>query len=844
LSELRKKTNRLNETKDVSLDHKIDTTDSHGKLSGKELFKTISTRVQEGNQELEVARKNSELFHKIKEKVREPSASLKIKNMGKTDEAERKENSDIKELSEEKEPATEETTERIDIVSIIKNDKINDLPREPTNNIRNRNNNSEDSKFRETLFHHDLISILKKYGKKANFGLKFTEDFKNYVYFNEDLEYKNTMKLLDIIKTIEDKQIMKRYIIDKLKASRLSATKISEMSEIEGISLTPPRVLKIAKEYNLQERESVIYSEFASLNKENALDYFRPAMEDTMKKINEKRKENGLPPYPSSRPPTTREMRSEGYRNLLYAMRREGINYQDIKRGLKYDLIKGKYDHLNKENAAEIGKSKVEDVLRRVNKKREEKGLPPKESPSITDMMLNGEKSFILKLFRERISYNEYVLERNGYQINIDHNKYKNLNEESAKDFLNQIIIDTKNKIWEFEGTNLNEKETPTLEQFDRYDHLKEIYALYARKINPTEIIKELGYIPNDKDIKIDIGKDMHLCVEGLCLEHTRGLNCASFRQVRIKPKTDKSTPDFVIIRDNIFKEQIEKRQNIIKISSIIEEICVDFFSGDSIEKILEKCLRSYQDYNKLLILVPIRTSIGRSLDVPNNPEIFYRENIKIMNPFDFSEFIGFREERLKKFKEIVDLTNSALSNFQSRDILKKMALENKILISSKLSYSNPEFLEYLKKNNKLYLLESSIPKNKQIPIDLFIDGKTPVRKLNKIDSYINELTDTLELSLITKKVAIQLVKKASKNDFIIGRKKIEGIAASALYLSTKFSGDNISILDLCYESGISRDTLFRNLKFFSNLLSDDKKEIILEAIKFLEAIKSYSYNL
>ncbi len=769
----------------------------------------------------EEAEKTEKFFNAISE--------TKISTIGRQEETE---NRSQRELSQEKETTTEEETEKIKIVPIGKNDRTNNLPNESMNNLRNRDNNSENSRVQETLFHHDLISILKKYGKKANHGLKFTEDFKNFVYFNKDLEYKNIVKLLDIIKTIEDKQIIKKHVIDKLMTSRFSATKISEMSEIEGISLHPSRVLKIMKEYNLQERESVTYSEFASLNKENALDYFKPAMENTMKKINEKRKKNGLPPHPSSKPPTTKEMISEGYRNLLYAMRRVGINYQDIKRGLKYDLIKGNYDHLTKENAAEIGKSKIDDVLKKMNKKRKEKGLPPKQSPSITDMMLYGEKSFILKLFREKISYNEYVLEKNGYQINIDHNKYKNLNKESAKDFLNLIILDTKNKIWEFEGINLDEKETPTLEQFERYDHLKEIYALYARKINPTEIIKELGYIPNDKDIKIDIGKDMHWCVEGLCLEHTRDLNCASFRQIRIKSKMDNSTPDFVIIRDNVFKEQIEKRQNIIKIPPIIEEICVDFFSGDSIEKILEKCLRGYQDYNKLLILVPIRASIGRVLDVPNNPDIFYRENIKIMNPFDFSEFIGFGDEKFKKFKEIVDLTNSALSDFHSRDTLKKMALESKSLICSKLPYSNPEFLEYLKKNNKLYLLESSIPKNKQTPIDLFIDGKTPIKKFNKIDSYINELTDILELSLITKKVAIQLVKKASKNDFIIGRKKIEGIAASALYLSTKFSGDNISILDLCSESGVSRDTLFRNLRFFSNLLSDDKKKLILKAIK------------
>jgi len=46
LSVLRKKTNRLNEKKDISQDNKVDTTELP------KLFKAISTSVQEGNQKI------------------------------------------------------------------------------------------------------------------------------------------------------------------------------------------------------------------------------------------------------------------------------------------------------------------------------------------------------------------------------------------------------------------------------------------------------------------------------------------------------------------------------------------------------------------------------------------------------------------------------------------------------------------------------------------------------------------------------------------------------------------------------------------------------------------------
>ncbi len=490
-----------------------------------------------------------------------------------------------------------------------------------------------------------------------------------------------------------------------------------------------------------------------------------------------------------------------------------------------------KYRDLNKNTAPDIFKKIIEDVVNKINKKRKIHNQAPlgiKEAPTLDQITQCGYGSLLTIAYTKGITLNN-MFRKLGYENLYDHKKYKDLNSQSAPDFLEPVIKDVKNKLFNLEGIKLGKRQVPTLEQFIKYGHTSILSAFNKRGIRISEVEEKLGYFPNNFDITIEAGKNTHWSVERICIEHTRNLECNTFIESKTSLRDNTKAPDLTIMRNEVFKGAIESKQNVIKkIKEEIKEINVDFYIGYSMKKAIRKCQRGYQGKEKMLILVPLGASKRLHQEIPRDVKIFFREHIKILNHKEFADFMGFEGKLLDEFNHVVELANSALYNSHSRMELAELASASKILLKEKYCFGNREFIKYIKDNKMADLLYSDLQtKKKQITLDSFSYKNFPIKRIDKIKKYIDKFVDDFSLSPIVKKIAIKLVENAMNNRFSIGKKNLKGIATGAIYLCTKYFNEPINVMKIGNKINASKITIYRRAKdLLTQLEHKQRKEL------------------
>ncbi len=490
-----------------------------------------------------------------------------------------------------------------------------------------------------------------------------------------------------------------------------------------------------------------------------------------------------------------------------------------------------KYRDLNKNTAPDIFKQIIEDVVNKINKKRKIHNQAPlgiKEAPTLDQITQCGYGSLLTIAYTKGITLNN-MFRKLGYENLYDHKKYKDLNSQSAPDFLEPVIKDVKNKLFNLEGIKLGKRQVPTLEQFIKYGHTSILSAFNKRGIRISEVEEKLGYFPNNFDITIEAGKNTHWSVERICIEHTRNLECNTFIESKTSLRDNTKAPDLTIMRNEVFKGAIESKQNVIKkIKEEIKEINVDFYIGYSMKKAIRKCQRGYQGKEKMLILVPLGASKRLHQEIPRDVKIFFREHIKILNHKEFADFMGFEGKLLDEFNHVVELANSALYNSHSRMELAELASASKILLKEKYCFGNREFIKYIKDNKMADLLYSDLQtKKKQITLDSFSYKNFPIKRIDKIKKYIDKFVDDFSLSPIVKKIAIKLVENAMNNRFSIGKKNLKGIATGAIYLCTKYFNEPINAMKIGNKINASKITIYRRAKdLLTQLEHKQRKEL------------------
>jgi len=786
------------------------------------------------------------------------------------------------------------------------------------------------------LIYPRLLNLYKEFykvtGQNANYGFILRPSFREFVK-KQNLDINKRENILYKIKKINTQKEIEKYLIHELKTTKFTPNKIAKMEEIEGLVISADAVLRKVKEYGINSRNVLRDCKFKYLNKETAVEIFKPIIGKVREKINRERIALNIPLFRLNEAPTTRQLIQYGYKDLLGAAERRKISYNnDILKKLGYKVNRGKYDqlNLNKTNASEIFSLVIKEVKERINKERKTRNEPllrpneaptkkelkeygygglvgaverrkisynddilkklgyeikvdinkfkdlnsdtilkffkpiiekvrakineerktrnepplrPNEAPTIRQLKQHGYRSLIEAAERRKISYNKDILEQLEYEFNYAPEKYKNLDRRNAGEFLDPIIKDVKEKLKKFEGIILGKEQVPTEEQFAKYNYGGLITALHTRGISVSEVEEELGYVSNNFDIIIEIGKNCHRVVERICIEYTRDLGCDTFRQARTNARDNVKAPDFTIMRNETFKLKIESKQELIEIPSEIEIINVDFFIGNSKEKAIIKSYRGYQGNKKILILVPFGAPKNLHQDIPKNAGIYFPENVKIMNPHEFADFLGFKGKVLDYFNHVVKLVNRAIYDSNATKELSELAIKEKNLLENEYNFGHEKFEQYVQKIGKTYLLFNDIPKtSKQITLDATFINKPIMRKIDKIKNYINQLVDFLNFSHVVKKTAIKLVENAIDRDFSINRKNLEGIAAGAVYLSSRFFNKSISGIKLADKiNNFSEITIYRRAK---DLLAKMEPIQLEKLSKILQLFKDHSLEL
>lgn len=397
------------------------------------------------------------------------------------------------------------------------------------------------------------------------------------------------------------------------------------------------------------------------------------------------------------------------------------LYYNDILRetGLKINMERNKWTFLDcNEKGKQLSyKEQVEKAAEYLNEKiltaefKEKFDLKNNEGPMRS--ILEGENfDFVSAIGHRNISHND-VLSHLGLKLNMESGKWSFLdhNEKgeslSYKEQVSKASEYLKKNILTKEYRNqydLVDNEGPTFSTLMN-DHADFTSAIHIRSLSYNDILIKSGNFPHDLQVHEEIGKALHWIEESIFIQHTRNLNCNSFYEVYPNIKTKnielynkyglKRCDNTILINDNSKKLSKEIKE-LSESHAEIKMINFDYFLGNSNQKILEKCLKGYQDKNKMLILIPSQCS------QPQEPPegVPYVENIKIMDPKTFANFIGYDGELRNKFFHSLNIAKNALwDDNENRELIHQMGDEHKYILENNYNYNQKELEKFIKNN-------------------------------------------------------------------------------------------------------------------------------------------------
>ena len=86
--------------------------------------------------------------------------------------------------------------------------------------------------------------------------------------------------------------------------------------------------------------------------------------------------------------------------------------------------------------------------------------------------------------------------------------------------------------------------------------------------------------------------------------------------------------------------------------------------------------------------------------------DVPYKRNVLILDPKNFADFIGFKEELYKEFINTIGLTRLARYNEYFRPILEREALKSKKKIKTSFKNSQVDYVKALRQAGKEDLLK------------------------------------------------------------------------------------------------------------------------------------------
>ncbi|MFX0098557.1 MAG: hypothetical protein ACFFCS_03180, partial [Candidatus Hodarchaeota archaeon] len=338
--------------------------------------------------------------------------------------------------------------------------------------------------------------------------------------------------------------------------------------------------------------------------------------------------------------------------------------------------------------------------------------LGEKQGPTLTMLEEQNLRTFISGAIVNRLglTYNEF-LNLMGFKINFDKSRYRHIFYDGKKKvklngsiqraikFFKEVIIPEIKR--EF---NLDFGQTPTSKQVSSKfggfpDVLRRLDILY------NDMVELAGYQPYDSDICSEIGRHLHIICELIFLKFTREKGCRSYYEVLVN-KNSMHRQDFknrrcdnsIIVDDNFTKLSAESL-NLCNNNPNIRLVNIDYYLGNSERSAVNHCQRGYQGDNKMLILVP--TNAKGKQNPPK--DIPYRKNVRIINPEEFTRFLGLKGNLKKEFISMVKLAKDAAWKEETYlEKLRKIAKESKEILKNKYNFSQKALVAAIKKDHSL----------------------------------------------------------------------------------------------------------------------------------------------
>ena len=409
--------------------------------------------------------------------------------------------------------------------------------------------------------------------------------------------------------------------------------------------------------------------------------------------------------------PGIRELNKGGFSGFFPALafREQKVNYNDLVQavGMEPNIYQGRWNFIKYDYNGEVltKEEKLEQATdyfsKNIYPNLVQKGIiKDGEPPTGIELIENNHLDFMNALRGKEpiVSFN-HLIEFSGFEPKSpqDHNKWKMFHDQQnnplprpdqlriATDyFKNEIIPDLLSK------KVIDKNQTPdihTLKEFGHYDFFK---ATNKRGILYDEIVINAGFIPNEANTLSAVGKDFHWIGEKIFLEHTRCQNnCKSFYEVG-------GNADNSIIIDDNFKKLSERAKNFVEANPNFKVINFDYFLSKSEGTISSHSSRGYQTVEKPLFLIPLNANEQQT----STEEVPYSDNVYVLNPENFANFMGYKDKLYNEFTENVRLARTAVYDEEAREILTEKKIEAVEIIKNnhnKLNHSTKDFYTSLR---------------------------------------------------------------------------------------------------------------------------------------------------
>lgn len=455
---------------------------------------------------------------------------------------------------------------------------------------------------------------------------------------------------------------------------------------------------------------------------------------------------------------------------------------------------------------------------------REHFGLEDKEAPTFDNFqnfkILGNETLFFPRiLIKNGLNYNQIVFE-GGFKVNRVSSSamsescksfFENPNLETATEYFREIYPKLK------EEFNLPVGSAPRIHEHILESEFKHFYhKMKVNNLSYINITENIGLEPNYHDVMVEVGSNAHACLERIALQHTRDLGCESFAEPYVSKNDNLKRPDFCVMRNENFVNIIESNQTVLElINPQVKIISVDFYQGNPKNVITLKTNKGYQGSEKMLILVPIGAPGDLHQEMPENLNVPFVENVKIMNPKEFGEFLGIKGDLLSELDSVIAHSNRTQDR-ESRDKLAEMAIKSRGVVDTRYPYKNESFQNYITQNKLNHLLNSELlPEQEQVTLDAYIDGNTPLTREDQVHLKIDQIGTSLNLNSKIKDNADEIINRALENGHKIvpNKTSFDGLAGAALYLSCKENNVKITQKQICEHAKIKTTSFSLRIK-------------------------------